>query len=57
MYIHPEQEYPYFAEWLRNEDHEFLRLLINRSGIKAVEEEYMLCLAHHVERQYEWSIN
>lgn len=57
MYIHPEQEYPHFAEWLRNEDHEFLRLLIKESGIKAVEEEYMLCLAHHVETQYEWGIN
>jgi len=56
MNIHPEQEYPNFNVWLCNEDQEFLRLLLLGSGFKAVEEEYMLCLAHHIERQREWGV-
>lgn len=56
MNIHPEQEYPPYAEWLRREDQAFLRTLILTSGMEAVHEEYMLCLAYHCERQIEWGV-
>jgi len=57
MNIHPEQEYPEYFEWIRREDQVFLKSLILASGMKAVHEEYILCLAHHCERQYEWFVS
>jgi len=56
MNIHPEQEYPQYDEWLLKEDQAFLRTLIATSGMEAVREEYMHCLAYHYERQIEWGV-